>query len=314
MRDIVEFIPAHLENLRVLINAHLDLLFSGWALTAEFIASRLSSCPEQPIMDPWVAERRTLCAFDRGRLVAAAHLLRYADDAVVSHDFRNAGDIAWFLAQPGEEDAGRELLTAARQAMRQWGVRVVYAWGTGLPVRVCSGIPNTWPHIRRLLISSGFESTADDEYIFGGSLDGVAAPDPDPVPGVQIRCSVTNWEALFSLWHENENIGHCECCADLTHNGRLPAFKGCGELRELVVATQWRNRGLGRWLVQHAVTWLRGAGCDRVIFSVIPSDDAHGAGRFYRRFGWDKLVTFEKGWLALERWNVGTLKRWNVLL
>ncbi len=300
MLNIVDFAPVYLEDLQTLINAHLDWLYSGWALTAEFIASRLLSCPEQPILDPWVAERQTLCALDHGRLVAAAHLLRYADDVTVGHDFRNAGDVAWFLAWPDAEEAGRELLAAVREFMQLWNVRIVYAWEAHLPVPGSSGIPDTWPHIRQMFVSSGFQPEGTKEYLFAGSLDGITPPDVNPMPAVQTRRAVVGRDALFSLWQADENIGHCECSADLTHGGLLPAFKGCAELRELVVATQWRNRGLGRWLVQNAVVWLKTAGCDRIVLSVLPSDDAQGAGRFYRRFGWDRLVTFEKGWIAQD--------------
>jgi hypothetical protein len=38
-------------------------------------------------------------------------------------------------------------------------------------------------------------------------------------------------------------------------------------------------------------------GCEHIVFSVIPDDDARGAGRFYRRLGWDILLTLEKGWI-----------------
>ncbi len=39
-----------------------------------------------------------------------------------------------------------------------------------------------------------------------------------------------------------------------------------------------------------AVAWLRLAGCDRIVFNVAAPDEAAGAGRFYRRFGWDVFV------------------------
>lgn len=45
-----------------------------------------------------------------------------------------------------------------------------------------------------------------------------------------------------------------------------PAYRGVGEiswLTDLQVRESWRNRGIGRWLVRHAVQWLRLAGCER---------------------------------------------------
>ncbi|MGH3147117.1 MAG: hypothetical protein ACRDTR_15075 [Rubrobacter sp.] len=35
---------------------------------------------------------------------------------------------------------------------------------------------------------------------------------------------------------------------------------------------------------------LVAAGCDRIVFNVAAPDEAAGAGRFYRRLGWDLFV------------------------
>jgi len=112
-----------------------------------------------------------------------------------------------------------------------------------------------------------------------------------------LQNAISEAEAVFTLRYGDADIGECECVANLTHNGRLPAFAGWGKLEALEVTAAWRNRGLGRWLVQHAVAWLRASGCERIVFSVIPDNEARGAGRFYRRFGWDTCLTFEKGWI-----------------
>jgi hypothetical protein len=36
--------------------------------------------------------------------------------------------------------------------------------------------------------------------------------------------------------------------------------------------------------------------CDRVIIAVADANEEAGAGRFYRRFGWDVLVRERHGW------------------
>ena len=56
------------------------------------------------------------------------------------------------------------------------------------------------------------------------------------------------------------------------------------------------GKGVGTWLVKHAVEWLRLGHCDRVVMSVAQEDEDAGAGRFYRRFGWDVLIRQKKGW------------------
>lgn len=286
----------HLPGLHALINAHLGMAIPGWALPAEFIAERLDRYPEQHVLDPWVVERRTFFSVAGERVLAAAHLLHYGDTGEVAPDYRNAGDIAWLLFAPGADAYARKLLAVARQQMQAWHVRVTYAWDTGLPVPLCSGIPDAWPHIRDLFTKAGFAADVRLEYIFGGGLDAIPSPTAAPVDGVCVQPIVSGAETTFILRHNDEHIGRCECAADLTQDGRLPAFVGWGKLEALEVAAPWRNRGLGRWLVQHAVAWLRAMGCERIAFSVLPDDDARGAGRFYRRFGWDKYLTLEKGW------------------
>lgn len=288
--------PRHLPGLQALINAHLEMAILGWALPAEYIAERLDRHPEQRILDPWVVERRTIFSVENERVIAAAHLLLYGDTAEVAPDYRAAGDIAWLLFAPGAEANARALLAAARQQMQAWNVRVTYAWDAGLPVPLCSGIPDAWPHICRLFASSGFAADGGSEYIFGGALDAIPFPGVAPVDGVHVQFAVSGVEATFILRHDDEHIGRCECVADLTQDGRLPAFAGWGQLEALEVAAPWRTLGLGRWLVQHAVAWLREMGCTRIAFSVTPDDDARGAGRFYQRFGWKRWLTLEKGW------------------
>lgn len=294
---IIPYVSERLTGLQALVNAHLELAISGWALPAEFVAERLTRHPEQRILDPWIIERQTLLSVEAEKILAAVHLLRYGDGDEVAPDCRDAGDIAWLLFAPGAEEAGRELLAAARQQMRQWGVRVTYAWDTGLPVPLCSGIPDVWPHIRSLFAGSGFSADGGVEYIFGGELDAVSGPAAAPVAGVCVQRAVSGIETTFILRHNDEHIGRCECVADLTQDGRLPAFAGWGKLEVLEVAAPWRNRGLGCWLIKHAVVWLREMGCARIEFSVTPDDDARGAGRFYRRLGWERWLTLAKGWV-----------------
>src|ERR687884_620254 len=68
--------------------------------------------------------------------------------------------------------------------------------------------------------------------------------------------------AHFTAILEGQPVGDCECIPDLTEGGALPALRGWGELTEMEVVEQWRNRGIGTWLIQHAVAWLRLGGCD----------------------------------------------------
>lgn len=95
---------------------------------------------------------------------------------------------------------------------------------------------------------------------------------------------------------ESEEIGRLECSADLTEGGALPAFGGWAELEELWVLEDSRNRRVGTWLVGHAVSWLRLAGCDRVVIAVAEEDEVAGAGRFFSRFGWEVFAREIRSW------------------
>jgi GNAT superfamily N-acetyltransferase len=71
---------------------------------------------------------------------------------------------------------------------------------------------------------------------------------------------------------------------------------GWAEGWDLLVHEDFRRRGLGTWLVRHAVTWLRLAGCERLLVSVTEQDELAGAAEFYRRLGWDVLTRGVNGW------------------
>lgn len=60
----------------------------GLSVAVNTVLSQLEREPGEFIVDPWVSERATFVAEQRGRLVAAAHLLRYADDERVGESYR----------------------------------------------------------------------------------------------------------------------------------------------------------------------------------------------------------------------------------
>lgn len=93
----------------------------GWGFTPAHIESRLHRNPDQMLVDPWVAERRTLCAVERGIVLAAVHLRRYATGPEVREDDRGSGEVAWALHDPGEP-AAAALRRAVRLHLAAWGV------------------------------------------------------------------------------------------------------------------------------------------------------------------------------------------------
>lgn len=61
----------HLPQVQALVNQHLSAVIPGWGVSLAYLAGRLERNPGQYVVDPWVVERKTLCALDRERVVAA---------------------------------------------------------------------------------------------------------------------------------------------------------------------------------------------------------------------------------------------------
>lgn len=294
---IEPYTPAHLPSLQALINLHLAAVVPNWSLSAAFLARHLARDETEVVTDPWVAERATLLGLDGERLLAAAHLLRYADRPEVGAEFRGLGEIGWALAPPAERDALAALLNAARDRFREWDVLQEAGWGAGPPAGPFGGVPEVWPHVAAALEAAGYRPAADRrEALYGGGLDEVPAPGAAPVAGLTLRRTVGTWGTRFGAVLAGEEIGHAEAVPDMTYGGALPAPIGWAELQELWVDAAWRDRGVGRWLVAHAASWLRLGGATRIVLSVAAEDEAAGAGRFYERFGWRPLARSARRW------------------
>lgn len=288
---------AHLPYLKSLINNHFGAVVPGWSLSSEYIERFLYRNPGQGMIDPWVIERKTLCVVERQRLIAAAHLLRYGTDENMSQDYKNAGDIAWLLAWPDRGDAAKDLLKACHDQMHDWGVREVMIWDSCLPFPAIAGIPHVWPHLLRLFNEGGYEVVPERaEAIYGGRLDAIPLPGEPPAMGITVERVFHNLGTAFVASVNGQHLGHCICIADLGRGDDRPALQMWAELSDMFVEEEWRSRGVGTWLVRHAVEWMRLAGCERIIFSVLPEDEKRGAGRFYQRFGWQPLTHIHTAW------------------
>ena len=88
------------EQLTELVNAHVQAVVPGVSVPVNTVMSQLERDPGEFIVDPWVAERLTLVAEQRGRVVAAAHLRRYGTGEGVGESYRDAAEIGWLLYWP----------------------------------------------------------------------------------------------------------------------------------------------------------------------------------------------------------------------
>ena len=295
MVQIAPLDRSHLPQVLALVNSHLSTAIPGWSLTPDYFWERLKSEPQEYITDPWVVERKSIVGIVRDRVCAAAHLRRYGDDT----RWKGVGEIAWILFWPEEREAGVAVMTECRRQMNAWQVVDEQISGP-LPVPVCVGIPDVWPHISGLVEQFGYSANEDvDESVYGGTLNGISALGESPVSDVTIHRDAGKFGTRFVARLDGHDIAHCECIADLTEGGQLPALAGWAELSELETSEAMRNQGVGSWVVQHAVEWLRLARCERIVLSVARDDEKAGAGRFYKRFGWMPLVR-QKHWRRQE--------------
>lgn len=297
---ILPFEPRYLLALQRLVNVHLSAAVPGWTLSAEYLAQHLQYDDTEGITEPWVTERSTLVAVDRGQLLAVGCLLRYGDGAEVSDSYRGAGTISWLVARPDRADSAAALLNAAAEQFAAWKVTRVYGWDTGLPVYALWGVPDCWPHVAAALRAAGYQpdSSLRREALYGGYLGGIPEPAAAPISGLTLRRTAGGVDGpRFAALLDGKELGCCEWNVDLSRGGLLPGMRGWACLQNLMVEQDWRNRGIGSWILQHGVAWARLAGCDRVIISVANENEQAGAARFYRRFGWEVFVQETHGWL-----------------
>lgn len=117
------------DQLTDLVNGHAHAVMPGVSITVNAVLSQLEHEPDEFIVDPWVQERITLVAEQRGRITAAAHMVRYADRSGVGPDLRGTGELRWLLQWPDASywpdahRAGRSVADAALTVMRSWSVR-----------------------------------------------------------------------------------------------------------------------------------------------------------------------------------------------
>jgi GNAT superfamily N-acetyltransferase len=282
------------EQLTGLVNAHVCSVVPGWAVSTSALLAQIERDPGQYVTDPWVAERLTLVAEVDSRVVAAAHLRRYRDDTDVGPDWRAAGEIAWLVCWPAQENAGRLLGEACVRSLSVWQVRRQFADGD-LPTSATYGIPDSWPHVSRILASTGFDpAAARRELTLAGGLDGVPDPGPAPLPGLSVRRVVGTFGARFEAVLGGEVVGLVEAQDDHTRGGTLARLDGWADLAELHVEPGVRGRGVGTWLTSHLVSWLRLGGTER--FLVALGQDEFHLEAWFARFGWQRIGQSRRGW------------------
>jgi GNAT superfamily N-acetyltransferase len=285
------------EQVTNLVNAHIGAVLPGVSVSVNAVMSQLEREPGEAIVDPWVCERATLVAIERERVVAAAHLLRYASEERVADFHRNLGEIRWLVCVPQNESAGEALMAACTEHLAAWGVARQMA-DISLPCPCCYGVPDCWPHLRELFVRGGFRLEGRTEVILVADLAALPRGIGSPIEGLSLRREMGGpavADTRFSAVLDGELVGFVDLLTDLTNGGTLSRLAGWGEIDSLHVEEQHRRRGVATWLIGHAADWLRLGHADRLIAYCLPEQTDVLA--FAACVGWRELVRTERGWV-----------------
>jgi GNAT superfamily N-acetyltransferase len=264
------FHRADRDQLTALVNAHAAAVVPNASVSVQALMSQLERDPGEFIVDPWVEERATLVAEQRGRIVAGAHLLRYGRDERVSPGYRGAGEIRWLLCWPAAsywpdaDQAGDALATAALAVLDRWRVDRGFADGT-LPVPGVYGVPEQWPHVRAIYERAGFRADGRIEAVFLGRVADLPRPDAPPLPGLTCRRTVGVNGTRLSAVHGSRVIGYIEVDTTLDAGSRSSRLGGWADIGNLHVDEGHRPKGVATWLLGLAAEWLELGGVARVL-------------------------------------------------
>lgn len=262
------FRRADRDQLTELINMHVAAVVPGVSVSVNTVLSDLERQPDEFITDPWVSERVTLVAEQRDYVVAAAHLLRYRADDEVGPDYRDIGEIDWFVCHPpasfwpDSDEAADLLMSACLAQLARWGVRARYASGE-IPAPVVYGLPRTWPHIRAVYERAGFRHVGDTEVILIAWVADL--PSPEPRPGVGVERTLGECGTRLTAYADGRALGFIEVDTALSRPERHTRGTGLADIGNLRIDPSMHGEGLEHWLLGQAADWLRLCGVDRLL-------------------------------------------------
>ena len=294
------FRRADREQLTALVNAHIQAVVPGVVVSVNTVLSQLERNPGEFIVDPWVSERATLVAEQRGRVVAAAHLLRYGAGEEVGEAYRGSAEINWLLFWPranhwlDSEEAAGALMDACLERLASWGTADHWHADGVLPAPGVYGMPAQWPHVRELYERAGFVHDGHVEVILAARVDELPGPSAPPLAGLAVERSVGECGTRLTARLGEEFVGFIEVETNLAEGGRLAHLGGWADVGNLHVAEPYRRRGVATWLVGEAADWLRLARADRLLAYAWPEEqDLLG---LLAHLGFRELTRTARGW------------------
>jgi ribosomal protein S18 acetylase RimI-like enzyme len=283
------------DQVTALVNAHAQAVVPGVSVSVNTVLDRLERDPGEYLVDPWVTERTTLVAEQRGRVSAAAHLIRYGSGPEVGEALRDTAEIRWLLCWPDSpvwpdaSAAGDVLAWAAVAVLRRWDVRRISADGT-LPAPGVYGVPEQWPHVRALLERTGFVRGGRTELVFLADV----ARLPRPVDGPVVERTLGVAGTRFTALSDGVEVGYVEIDTGIGGAGRIVGQEGWADVGNLHVHPAHRRRGVGTSLLGEAAEWLRLARVSRLLDYAAPDDTGYIA--FLERLGFRRLTGTAREW------------------
>ena len=285
------------DQVTALVNAHAQAVVPGVSVSVNAVLSHLEREPGEFLVDPWVRERVTLVAEQRGRISAVAHLVRYGTEPDVGPAMRDTADIRWLLHWPDQpiwpdaSAAGLALAEAAVAVLRRWKVRRMGA-DLGLPTPGVYGVPEQWPHIHALLERVGFVRGARTELVYLADVDRL--PRANPVPGLEIVRTLGVAGTRFTARLDGGAVGYVEVDTGISGAGRIARDEGWADIGNLQVDPAHRRRGIGTRLLAEVGDWLRLARVPRLLDYATPDETDYLA--FLERHGFRLLTRTDREW------------------
>ncbi|UXY26032.1 GNAT family N-acetyltransferase [Streptomyces sp. HUAS TT20] len=285
------------DQLTDLMNAHVAAVVPGVSVSVNTVLSSLERRPDEFLTDPWVSERITLVAEQRRHVVAAAHLLRYRADAEVGPDYRDAGEIGWFLwhpaasYRPDTEAAADLLMSACLARLARWNVRTRHASGD-LPAPAVHGLPRNWPHVRAVYERAGFRHTGTTEVILFARLTDL--PRPEPCPGVTVERTLGECGTRFTACVAGSPVGFIEVDTTLARPERHTRAEGLADIGNLHIDPGRHGEDWEHHLLAHAADWLRLCGVDRLL--AYESADGRAGIDTLLKAGFHELTRTDRTW------------------
>lgn len=279
------------DQLTTLVNLHVAAVIPGIVLSVNTVLAQLEREPDENILDPWLAERCCLVAERNHEVVAAALLHRFRADNDVGPIYRGTGEIRWLVCKTDATEAGTQLLRDALEQMSRWGVTTVGA-ECALPALACYGVPDTLPHIRKLLTDAGFGAPTRTEVVLAARCDGLIGHDLD---GASIERSLGVLGARFTLRRDDTELGFIEVSDHTNAMARSSVATRWADVGNLIFPSDDYLDTATPALLSAAADWLLLGGVTRLIDYWARDIDPPEYLAQLERLGFRRLVVNERG-------------------